>query len=99
MRKAKFMIAEIVVCSAIILLILGLALGPRIYQSVAGNRTFIDMTYNYTYGIVKLADGTIIEGKVENWSDYQDGDQLQITINGNTYLVHSMNATLMTKTR
>ena len=44
---------------------------------------------------IKLPDGTIIQGKVDNWTDYE-GDQLQITINGTTYLVHAANAIMKT---
>ena len=44
---------------------------------------------------IKLPDGTIIEGKVDNWTDYE-GDQLQITIDGTTYLVHAANAIMKT---
>lgn len=44
---------------------------------------------------IKLPDGTIIQGKVDNWTDYE-GDQLQITIDGTTYLVHAANAIMKT---
>lgn len=38
---------------------------------------------------------TIVQGKVDNWTDYE-GDQLQITIDGTTYLVHAANAIMKT---
>lgn len=44
---------------------------------------------------IKLPDGTIVQGKVDNWTDYE-GDQLQITIDGTTYLVHAANAIMKT---
>lgn len=40
---------------------------------------------------------TSVEGKVESWRDYEDGDQIQVTIDGVTYLVHASDAVLMTK--
>ena len=39
---------------------------------------------------LKMPDGTIVEGNVESWCDYE-GDQLQVVIDGVTYLVHSSN--------
>lgn len=58
-----------------------------------GNRTIIDTKFYYDYAIVQLANGEIIEGKVDSWRDYE-GEQLQLTINGETWLVHSANVSL-----
>lgn len=54
------------------------------------NKQVIDLTYEYSWAQLKLPDGTIVEGNVESWSDYE-GDQLQVVIDGVTYLVHSSN--------
>lgn len=62
-----------------------------------GNKDLFDTVYNYDYAIIQLPNGEIIEGKVEKWTDYEDGDQLQITIDGVIYLVHSNNVSLMKK--
>lgn len=62
----------------------------------ACNKQILDLTYEFNYAYVKLQDGTVIQGEVSSWRDYEDGDQLQITFeNGDTYLVHSCNATLI----
>ena len=37
----------------------------------------------------------MIEGKIDSWTDYEDGDQIQVVINGTTYLVHSTNIVLI----
>lgn len=58
-----------------------------------GNRTIIDTKFYYDYAIVQLANGEVIEGKVNSWRDYE-GEQLQLTINGETWLVHSANVSL-----
>lgn len=58
-----------------------------------GNYRVFDTTFTYYWAQIKMPDGTIIEGKVDNWTDYE-GDQLQITIDGVVYLVHSSNAVL-----
>lgn len=59
-----------------------------------GNKDMFDTVYTFDRAIIKLADGTIVSGEVESWTDYE-GEQLQIKINGVTYLVHSANATLI----
>lgn len=73
-----------------------LALG-MVFSMSACNRQIIDLTYNYKYAIISLPNGEIVEGKVDSWKDFEDGDQLQVTINGVTYLVHAADAVLMTE--
>ncbi len=75
-----------------------LALGMVLSMS-ACNRQMIDLTYSYKYAIISLPNGEIIEGKVDSWRDFEDGDQLQVTVDGVTYLVHATDAVLMTEER
>ena len=58
-----------------------------------GNYQVFDTAYTYSWAQIRLPDGTIVEGKVNNWTDYE-GDQLQIKIDGTTYLVHAANAVM-----
>ena len=60
-----------------------------------GNRSLLDTHYNFDYAMIAMPDGTVVEGKVDSWRDYEDGDQLQVTIDGVTYLTHSTNVVLM----
>ena len=60
-----------------------------------GNKDMWDTIYTYDRAIIALADGSIVTGRVQNWTDYEDGDQIQVKIDGKTYLVHSMNVTLI----
>ena len=60
-----------------------------------GNRTLLDVTYTFDRAIISLPDGTIIDGKVQSWTDYEDGDQIQVKIDGTTYLVHSSEIALI----
>lgn len=61
-----------------------------------GNKTFFDTTYTFEYAMITLPNGEVVEGEVKEWSDYEDGDQVQIKLkNGNTYLVHSEDCALM----
>lgn len=62
-----------------------------------GNRDMIDTVYTYEEAVLSMADGTIVHGKVESWRDYEDGEQIQVKIDGVTYLVNSVNITLIHK--
>lgn len=62
------------------------------------NKQVIDLTYEYSQAQIKMPDGTVIEGKVDSWNDYE-GDQSQVKINGTTYLVHSSNVVLWNGTK
>lgn len=44
-----------------------------------------------------MPDGSTIKGKCDSWRDYEDGDQIQVTIDGITYLTHATNVVLATK--
>lgn len=59
-----------------------------------GNKQIIDTTWKYDRAIIQLPNGEIVDGKIESWSDY-DGEQLQIKINGVTYLVNSNDVALI----
>lgn len=62
-----------------------------------GNRNIgIDFTQTFTWGIIRLGNGELIEGKVTSWRDFEDGDEIQLTINGITYLTHYSNVILAT---
>ena len=76
-----------------------LALGMVLSLAGCGNRQMIDLTYSYKYAIISLPNGEIVEGKVDSWKDFEDGDQLQITVDDVTYLVHATDAALMTEER
>jgi hypothetical protein len=59
------------------------------------NRQVFDLTYNYNYAVVGLPNGDVIEGNVSSWCDYENSDQIQVVIDGTTYLVHSSNVALI----
>ena len=75
-------------------------LGMMVLIGTAGvlagcNKQIMDLTYSYEKAILQLPDGTIIEGKVQSWTDYADGDQIQVKINGKQYLIHSEDVVLI----
>lgn len=59
------------------------------------NKQLFDLTYQFDYAYVSLPDGEHVEGKVDSWTDYEDGDQLQVKIDGVTYLTHASNVVLV----
>lgn len=63
--------------------------------TACGNRSLFDTTYTFNRAIISLPDGSFIQGTVESWRDYDDGDQLQVTIDGVTYLTHASNVVLI----
>lgn len=68
-----------------------------IFISGCGNKQIIDTTYTFTYAEIKMPSGEVVKGKVDSWRDFEDGDTVQIVINGETYLTHISNVVLTTK--
>ena len=77
----------------------GLGIGALLiggmYLTGCGNKAFIDTIYTFDKAIIRLPNDKIIEGKVQSWTDYENGDQIQVRINGNVYLVHSEDIVLI----
>ena len=61
------------------------------------NKQVVDLTYKYDRAIISLPNGDVIDGKVDSWTDYADGDQIQVKIDGVSYLVHSENVVLISE--
>ncbi len=61
------------------------------------NKQVIDLTYSYEKAILCLPNGEVIEGKVQSWKDFEDGDQIQVKIDGKQYLVHSEDIVLISE--
>lgn len=79
----------ITVLSVVLLLVVSAVL-------LAGcNKQMVDLTYSYNRAIRSLPNGEVVEGKVSSWTDFEDGDQIQVKIEGKTYLVHSSNIVLI----
>lgn len=77
-----------------LLLVIAIAIGVCILMTGC-NRQIVDTTLTFDKAIISLPNGEIVEGKVTSWKDYGDGDQIQVKINGKTYLVHSSNVALI----
>ena len=80
----------------IIAIVLAAAIVLSLAATMSGcNKQMVDLTYSYEYAIISLPNGEVVEGKVSSWTDFEDGDQIQVKINGKTYLVHSSNIVLI----
>lgn len=79
MKRIKYLIAALLI----------------VFVLTGCNRQLKDFTYKFDYAIIELQNGDVVEGKVESWLDFEDSDQIQVKVNGVTYLVHSSNVTLI----
>ena len=76
--------------------IIGMFVGLMALSCVGcGNKSMFDTTYTFNRAIIELPNGKVIEGKVETWTDFEDGDQIQVKIDGTTYLVHAADVVLI----
>lgn len=67
-------------------------------MSLSGcNKQIVDVTFSYERAIISLPNGEVVDGKVQSWTDYEDGDQIQVKIDGVTYLVHSSQVALISE--
>lgn len=64
---------------------------------VACNKQVVNLTYSYERAIISLPNGEIVEGKVQSWTDFEYGDQIQVKIDGVTYLVHASQVVLISE--
>ena len=76
-------------CAFVTLLLIGMLLVG------CGNKTIIDMNYTFDRAVISLPDGSVVSGKVQSWTDFADGDQIQVKIDGAVYLVHSSDIVLI----
>ena len=79
----------------LIALLLVVILALTVMLLAGCNKQLVDLTYSYEYAIIGRPNGETVEGKVSSWTDFEDGDQLQVRIDGKTYLVHSSNVVLI----
>ena len=87
---------KLILCFVMIIIMIALvALGLSGCNKNAGyNKQFFDFNYKYTNAYIKIGDEWK-DVKIKAWTDYEDGDQLQLVLEDDTVLlVHSMNCIL-----
>ncbi len=75
-------------------LFLVLALTASIALSGCNYKLF-DTNYRFDVAVIRLPDGSVITGEVQSWRDFEDGDQIEVKVDGTVYLVHSTNVALL----
>lgn len=63
----------------------------------ACNKTVADLTYKYNYAWIELPGGEVVEGAVQSWTDFEDGDQIQVKIHGVIYLTDTTRCVMAQK--
>lgn len=83
----------------IIGLILAIILTLSVVLMLAScNKQIFDATYAFDYALVQFPDGTCEKIEIKTWTDYEDGEQIQIVAtDGTTYLVNSVNCVLVSE--
>lgn len=82
----------------IVIVILVVTLATALAACTPSNRqTWLEDTNNFTWAIIQLGNGELIEGEVASWRDFENSDTVQFTMNGITYLTHYSNVILSTE--
>lgn len=89
MRKKNNSIAKIVVMAGIVLLLAGGAL-----MGACGNKTLIDTHYSFDTAIIDTGL-EVITVEIKSWKDFEDGEYQIVAEDGNVYLVHISNCTII----
>lgn len=59
------------------------------------NMSVIDTTYSFDKAMICMPDGTVVQGRVESWRDYEDSDAIQVEIDGKVYYTFLNNVVLI----
>ena len=81
-------------CMALVIVFL---LGATVSAYAVGNQSWFDTTYSFERVQIAMPDGSVIEGKVQSWQDYEDSDVVQVKVGGKVYLTHYMNVVLISE--
>ena len=76
------------------ILVAALAVAVGLILNSCGNMDIFGPAFRYDRAIIQTPDGKIIEGQVEIWLGFSS-DQIQVTIEGKTYLVDAENICLI----
>lgn len=66
--------------------------------TACGNKDVLGTTFTFKYAKIRLVDGQIVEGEVEQWAKNSQQDNIRVTLkSGEVYYTHSSNVTLYNK--
>ena len=59
------------------------------------NKQIVDLNYKFDKVYIRLPNGQCVEGRLDSWLDFEEGDQIQVKVNGKTYLTHISNVVMV----
>lgn len=59
------------------------------------SRSCVDMAWRYDYAMIRMPDGSVIQGTLEAWKNFHNSDTIQLKIDGKIYLTHYKNVVLI----
>lgn len=83
------------ILGAIFALVLSFAIVSSTSSAQAFNMKVFDTTWSFDEAQIDMPDGTVVEGHVDSWKDYDDSDSILVTIDGKTYYTHLSRAVLI----
>ncbi|MBF8970765.1 hypothetical protein [Streptococcus sp. NLN76] len=76
----------------------GLALLILVGLSACGNKDIFGSEYTFDTAQIRMPNGDLIEGEVEQWAHDSDNDNIRVTFkNGKSYYTSSVNVVLFNK--
>lgn len=79
----------------LILILVTLAAALCGCYSIGNNSRGWDTKYTFHEAYVSLPNGEVIHGNITSWRDFEDGDEVQVTIGNTTYLTHYSNVIMV----
>lgn len=83
-KKLLMVLAAVAVVVLILVFMVGCGTSNRAPQ-----------TSDYDRAIIRMPDGTLVEGEVDGWHMYDENDTLKIKIGNTTYMTNSVNVVLI----
>lgn len=93
-------VATIISLILILAIIFGISYVVRGGKNIlfGGNRQVFDTKYQFSWAIIELGNGELIEGAVKSWNDYNESDTVQVIMeDGTVILTHYSNVLLCSK--
>lgn len=86
-----------IICFVLCFVLFVLFVAGCAVKAHAYNYQFFDTTYRFDYAQIAMPDGSVVEGEVQSWMDYENSDMIQVKIDDTTYLTHSVNVVLISE--
>lgn len=83
---------KVIMCA---MLVATLIMGATAYAW--GNQSWFDSTWSFEYVQIAMPDGSVVQGHVQSWQDYEDSDVVQVEVNDKVYLTHYVNVVLISE--